>query len=436
MKFEVSAIALGCIALLSGCGGGSGGSGNGGLDQTMTFPLPFAGQAMIGVPPNTATATLTATASSGATVTYTSNTPTICSVSGDQLSLLKAGECSVTATQAGSNGYAPVSQRQIIVVPKNPQVVAKFPNPGWQPVGAAPVQLAASFNSGLPVTFTSKTPNVCSVSGTTMTTLADGMCTVTAQQAGNDVYAATAVDRNIPVGTEKPAMLNFASGYKDNTSTKEGLLGHLGNQWWCQQCDIAVPGDGSSLTFTTSFDSAPQPSDWNYNSASFWMFGAGILDASDLYSPDGTYQFGVKASALSDPSKPKGAQIDIQSGLHFNLAQNPEWFGAANNKFNVELTLGHFNLNKVDAKGNACAVTLQATVQPAAAAAADYSIGLKDQFTISQTCDLTGLDLWDELQHYPVVKLRFTAVQPNAQVANASGKYVTQFKLTGPIYFQ
>ena len=114
MKFQVSAIALGCAALMSGCGGGSS-SSSGGIEQSMTFSLPFSGTAVIGVPPATATATLQAEATSGGPVTYTSNTPDTCSVSGDKLSLLKAGECSVTATQAGYNGYAPVSRRQVLV---------------------------------------------------------------------------------------------------------------------------------------------------------------------------------------------------------------------------------------------------------------------------------------------------------------------------------
>jgi hypothetical protein len=435
MKFQISAIALASVALLSGCGGGGSGS-EGSKEQTMSFLLPFSGQAVIGVPPNSATTTLKATASSGGAVTFASNTPDTCGVNGDQLALLKAGECSVTANQAGANGYAPVSQRQVFVIPKNPQLVAKFANPGWQPVGSAPVQLSASFNSNLPVTFASKTPAVCSVSGSTLTTLANGMCTVTAQQAGNDVYMPTTVERNIPVGTEKPAALNFLTGYKDGDTTKEGLIGHAGNQWWCQDCDRTVSSDGNSFTFTATWGAPPKPGDWDYNSALFQLFGPGLVDG-DLYSPDGMYRGGVKSTAFSTlGTTAKGVQIDIQGGLHVNLAQNPEWFGSTNNKFNVELFLAHFNPNKLDSKGNACNVTLKATVQPTAAAATDYSIGLKDQFAISEACDLSGLDVWTELQTYPVVEIKFSAAKPNGDVPNASAQYQNQFKLTGPIYFQ
>jgi hypothetical protein len=442
MKFHISAIALGCIALLSACGGGGGGGTDGTVEQTMSFQLPFSGQALIGVPPNSATSTLKATASSGGAVTFTSNTPDICSVSGDQLTLLKLGECSVTATQAGSNGYAPVSQRQVFVVPKNPQMIAKFPNPGWQALDTKPVQLSATFTSGLPAKFTSKTPDVCSVSGTAMTKLANGMCTIIAEQEGNDFYLPALVtgkdtmsvtmakfmQKDIPIGTEKPAKMNFVTGYKDGDNTNEGLIGHYGNQWWCDSCDRAASGD--SFTFTASSDSAPDA--WWYSRASFQFFAPGLVDA-DLLSPDGTYRAAVKETALTTPgAAPKGLQLEIQSALHFNLAQNPEWFGAANNKFGVELFLGHFHQKD----GKACNVALKATVQPTAAAATDYSVGLKDQFAFSETCGLSGLDVMDEVQSYPVLEMRFSAVQPNGQVKNAASKYQTQFKLTGPIYFQ
>lgn len=432
MKFQVTAIALGCVALLSGCGGG-GGSSDGGKEQSISFNFP--GGQSIALPPDVATVKLVATASGGGDVTYTSNTPDTCTVNGDTLSLIKAGECSVNANQAGGNGYAPATQRQLFVIPKNLQTIVKFQNPGWQPVGAAPVQLSATFDTGLPVTFTSKTPDVCSVSGDMMTPLANGMCTVTANQAGNDLYATTTVDRNIPIGTEKPAKLSFLTGYKDDNSTNEGLIGHAGGQWWCFDCDHKASSDGTSFTFTGKFGSPPQG--WQYGHEAFQLFGPGLVDADLWKEENNMYRGGVNASAFDKPSAtPRGAQVDIQGQLHFNLAQNPEWFGSSNNKFNVELFLAHFNPNKLDANGHACNVTLKATVQPAAAAATDYAVGLKDQFAISQTCDLSGLDIWTELQTYPVVEIRFSAVQPNGDATSASGNYETAFTLTGPIYFQ
>ena len=444
MKFQVSAIALGCIALLSGCGGGGGGT-DGAKEQTIDFQMPFLGQAMIGVPPNSAHTTLKATASSGGTVTYSSATPDTCSVSGDQLTLLKLGECSVIATQPGADGFAPVSKRQTFVVPKNPQMISSFINPGWQPLDSTPVQLTATFTSGLPPKFTSTTPSICSVSGNTMTKLANGMCIVTAEQDGNDYYMpalltdettlgkamAKAMSKSIPIGTEKPAMVNFLSGYKDTDHTVEGLIGHAGNQWWCDSCDRAVSSDGKSFTFTSTFDKAPQASD--YYKASLQLFATGIVD-NDVANTDSVYRAKVKDDPFltPDPASPKGARLDIQTALHFNLAENAEWFGSANNQVKVEMFLAPFK--KTD--GTVCRLALQATVQPTAAAATDYSLGFKDNFTFSQACGMSAPDVAILVQTQPVVELRFSAVQPNGQVANASSKYVSQFKLTGPVYFQ
>jgi hypothetical protein len=49
--------------------------------------------------------------------------------------------------------------------------------------------ITATTNSGLPVTLSSLTPSVCSVSGTTATAIANGTCTIAANQAGNATYA-------------------------------------------------------------------------------------------------------------------------------------------------------------------------------------------------------------------------------------------------------
>jgi len=51
--------------------------------------------------------------------------------------------------------------------------------------GSFPVNPLASASSGLPVTYTSSTPGVCTVSGSTVTMVAAGTCTIVASQAGN-----------------------------------------------------------------------------------------------------------------------------------------------------------------------------------------------------------------------------------------------------------
>ena len=65
--------------------------------------------------------------------------------------------------------------------------------------------VSASASSGLPVSFSSARPRVCSVAGSQVTTLNRGTCTITATQAGNTHYA-TAPDqtRSFQVGPVTP----------------------------------------------------------------------------------------------------------------------------------------------------------------------------------------------------------------------------------------
>jgi hypothetical protein len=63
-----------------------------------------------------------------------------------------------------------------------------------------PVDLSASSSAGLPVSFSSGTLPVCTVSGSTVTTLTAGTCTITASQAGSARYlAARDVSRSFRV---------------------------------------------------------------------------------------------------------------------------------------------------------------------------------------------------------------------------------------------
>jgi len=59
-----------------------------------------------------------------------------------------------------------------------------------EPYGTAPFKISATASSGLAVVFYSLTPHVCTVSGTTVTLVAVGTCTIEATQAGNVEYAA------------------------------------------------------------------------------------------------------------------------------------------------------------------------------------------------------------------------------------------------------
>ena len=56
--------------------------------------------------------------------------------------------------------------------------------------GVAPFSVSATASSGLAVTFGSTTTGVCTVSGSTVTVIGAGMCSITANQPGNTTYSA------------------------------------------------------------------------------------------------------------------------------------------------------------------------------------------------------------------------------------------------------
>lgn len=70
--------------------------------------------------------------------------------------------------------------------------------------GPFPIEFAATSSSGLPVTYSSLTPDTCSVAGNVVTPLAAGTCTVAADQPGGVVGgvsypAATQVVQSITI---------------------------------------------------------------------------------------------------------------------------------------------------------------------------------------------------------------------------------------------
>ncbi len=154
--------------------------------QTITFaPLP---NLPIGSPPFT----VSATASSGLAVVFTSTTNTICTVSGTTVTMVAGGSCSIQAAQPGNVLYAAaasVSQRFQITPGTQTITFASLSDQGF---GSGPVMLTATASSGLPVSYVSTTSTICTVSGSTVTLLKAGVCTITGSQSGNAGYAAAA----------------------------------------------------------------------------------------------------------------------------------------------------------------------------------------------------------------------------------------------------
>ena len=106
------------------------------------------------------------------------------------------------------------------------QTIAFFPLAG-RTLGVAPFIVTALATSGLPVIFTSRTTLVCTVSGSTVTLVAAGTCTIRASQAGDSHWnAATPVDQSFTVLASGSILLSVArtgTGFGTVTSNPPGV---------------------------------------------------------------------------------------------------------------------------------------------------------------------------------------------------------------------
>jgi hypothetical protein len=137
---------------------------------------------------------LTATGgASGNPVTFTSTTTGVCTVSGingSTVTGVAAGTCTIAADQAGAGSYAAAPEVTLSFTVSLATQTISFGAAPSVSVGGSGVVSATGGASGNPVTFAAAPATVCTISGSTVTGVGPGTCTITANQAGNAYYAA------------------------------------------------------------------------------------------------------------------------------------------------------------------------------------------------------------------------------------------------------
>ncbi|MGA1037844.1 MAG: beta strand repeat-containing protein [Ilumatobacteraceae bacterium] len=163
------------------------------------------------------------TDATGLTVTLASGTSDVCTVSGLTVTMLTAGTCTLTASQAGNSTYAAATDvTQSFDIATATQTITFNPTFPTTTYGDDPFSIAGTSSSDLVLSYSSTTPTVCTVAGdaslsngatnAVVSPVGAGTCTIVSSQAGDNRYAAaTDVSRSFTVGKAAQPALAFTS---------------------------------------------------------------------------------------------------------------------------------------------------------------------------------------------------------------------------------
>jgi alpha-tubulin suppressor-like RCC1 family protein/uncharacterized protein YegL len=264
--------------------------------------------------------TVSATASSGLSVSLTSTTPSVCTISGISVSVLTVGICTLTADQAGDANYDAATQvTQSFTVSKGSQTISFSPLAN-QTLPNAPFNVSATASSGLTVSLTSTTLSVCTISGSTVTILATGSCTIAANQAGDVNYnAATQVSQSFTVAKGSQTIsfdplanltLPAATQFTVSVTASSGLAANL-----TSTTPIVCTISGNTVTILavgTCTIAANQGGDANYNPA------PQVTQSFTVSKSSQTIIFAALANQIL-PATPFTVSATASSGLAVNL---------------------------------------------------------------------------------------------------------------------
>jgi len=201
----------------------------------------------------------------GGTVSCSSGSPTVCTNSGGTFTMIAAsGTCLVRYDQGGSASYEPAARvTGSVSAVKGSQAIGLVTfNPATLSTGGT-ATVGASSSSGQGVIFTSTTPSVCTVSGSTVTALGAGTCTIAADQGGDANYdAATQVIQSLDVGVGVQAITGFTPPGTKNFGDAP--------------ISLAATGGGSGNPVTFSVASGPGNLSGT-NNATLTITGAGTI---------------------------------------------------------------------------------------------------------------------------------------------------------------
>ena len=143
---------------------------------------------------------LNAAATSGLDIVYSSSNIAVATIEGNTLTIVGAGETTITARQAGNHQYTPAEITQTLNISKLSQTIVWEQNLNDITLLENFFELTAEATSGLIVTYTSSNEAVAQINGNILSIIGEGEATITATQLGNEKYdAAAAIEKTITI---------------------------------------------------------------------------------------------------------------------------------------------------------------------------------------------------------------------------------------------
>ena len=261
-------------------------------------------------------------------VVFASNSPAVCTVSGNTATMLSAGNCALTADQAGDANYSAAPQVALAVtIGVGSQAISNFAaspaTPQFTPNGTFAVS-ATGGPSTSPVVFASNSPAVCTVGGNTVTMLSAATCALTANQAGDANYAAAAqVALDVTIGAASQVITAFVANPAAPVFTPNGTFSVSASGGastspvvYATTSPAVCAVSGGTVTMLaagTCALTANQAGDANYNAAPQATLGVDIAAASQaitnfaanpaapVFTPNGTFSVSASGGASTSP---------------------------------------------------------------------------------------------------------------------------------------
>ncbi|MBT1699848.1 T9SS type A sorting domain-containing protein [Fulvivirgaceae bacterium PWU4] len=197
--------------------------------------------------------------SGGSTIVITSSNTNVATVSGNTVTIVGTGTCTLTANAAANGSYfqaTPVSQT--LTVNKGSQTIS-FAAITGKKYGDAAFDPGATSSAALAVTYQSSDPSILSISGSAATIHKAGTVTLTAKQAGNASYlAATDATQQVTIGkatlnvTANAASRTYGASEPTFTLSYSGFIGS-DNASVIDTKPVAEP-DATALSWPGTYD--------------------------------------------------------------------------------------------------------------------------------------------------------------------------------------